>query len=138
MLPENKGDPTSSSPSASFRISRIDVVVMGVIMLISLGLLLGWQFRPVAASGTVIRIVHDNALVKELNPYQNTQLELGGMLIEVKHGAVRVVRSDCPRGICRRAGWISKPGSTIVCVPNRVLIEILGKRDGKAYDAVTY
>ena len=58
------------------------------------------------------------------------------MKIEIKNGAIRVAESDCPKGICKQAGWVRTPGRTIMCVPNRVLIELKGQpRD---YDAESY
>jgi len=58
------------------------------------------------------------------------------MTIEIRSGAIRVAGSDCPKGICRQAGWVRTPGRTIMCVPNRVLIELKGQpRD---YDAESY
>ena len=58
------------------------------------------------------------------------------MKIEIKNGAIRVAESDCPKGICKQAGWVRTPGRTIMCVPNRVLIQLKGEQKG--YDAESY
>lgn len=58
------------------------------------------------------------------------------MKIEIRNGAVRVAESNCPKGICKQAGWVRTPGRAIVCVPNRVLIEIRGESRG--CDAESY
>jgi hypothetical protein len=58
------------------------------------------------------------------------------MRIEIRGGAVRVAESDCPRGVCRQAGWVRTPGRSIVCIPNKVLVELRGERKG--YDAESY
>lgn len=60
------------------------------------------------------------------------------MILEVRRGRVRVAQADCPRKLCQHAGWISRPGQTIVCLPNRLLIEIAGGNKAPAYDAVSY
>ncbi len=61
----------------------------------------------------------------------------GEMLIEIKEGRIRVRESDCPRKICVNTGWIKTPGQVIVCVPNKVLVEI--KSAGSPFlDAVVY
>ncbi len=59
---------------------------------------------------------------------------LGETVIEVKEGRVRVVKSPGPLQICVNRGWISKPGEAIICLPNRVIIEIPGRSD---YDDIT-
>lgn len=51
---------------------------------------------------------------------------LGETVIEVQQGRVRVVRSPGPQQICVRQGWMQKPGETLICLPNRVTIEIPG------------
>jgi hypothetical protein len=49
---------------------------------------------------------------------------------------VRVLRADCPRQICVRAGAIRRSGQQIVCAPNHILIE-LETSSGKGLDAIT-
>ena len=58
------------------------------------------------------------------------------MKIEIRDGAVRVAESNCPKGVCKQAGWVRTPGRSIVCVPNRVIIELKGRQ--KDYDAESY
>jgi hypothetical protein len=58
------------------------------------------------------------------------------MKIEIRGGAIRVAESDCPKGICKQAGWIRTPGRSIMCVPNRVLIQLKGA--SSEYDAESY
>ena len=59
-----------------------------------------------------------------------------GMKIEIRNGAIRVAESDCPKGICKQAGWVRTAGRAIICVPNRILIQIQGETKG--YDAESY
>lgn len=53
----------------------------------------------------------------------------GQALIEHGQGKVRVLPlppETCPRGICWRTGWISRPGQMIVCLPNRITVTLEG------------
>lgn len=59
---------------------------------------------------------------------------LGETVIEVKGGRVRVLKSPGPQQICVNRGWISRPGEAIICLPNRVIIEIPGRSE---YDDIT-
>ena len=54
---------------------------------------------------------------------------LGVMEIEIHDGKVRVVFSPCKEKICIQTGAISKTGTWIACVPNRVFLKIEGKGD---------
>ncbi len=67
----------------------------------------------------------------------NLEGEKGRVILEVREGTVRVVQSSCLQKICVNTGWINRPGQTIVCLPNKVLITIEGKESSKA-DAVSY
>jgi len=62
----------------------------------------------------------------------------GPSTFNVADGRVRMVRSDCRDKICVGVGWIDSPGRSIVCLPNRVVIRVTGKRGGGGkVDSVT-
>jgi hypothetical protein len=61
---------------------------------------------------------------------------LGTTVVEVEGGAVRAVSSPCRQQICVGLGAARKPGAVIVCVPNEVVIRVLGD-SGDAHDALT-
>jgi hypothetical protein len=65
-------------------------------------------------------------------------VKINNMEIEVKDGRVRVAKSGCPHQVCVHTGWISSPAQTIVCVPNKLLVEIKNDGAGQEYDAVSY
>ena len=53
----------------------------------------------------------------------------GEATLEYGQGKVRVLPLDhdtCPNEVCWRTGWISIPGQSIVCVPNRMVITLQG------------
>lgn len=45
--------------------------------------------------------------------------------VEVQPGRIRMVEIDCPDGICVKTGWVDG-GTPIVCLPNRLIIEVKG------------
>jgi len=62
--------------------------------------------------------------------------EIDGVVIEIKGMRARVVSSPCRDQLCVRAGWLSRPGDTAVCLPRRVAIQIKGGQSG--VDSVAY
>lgn len=62
---------------------------------------------------------------------------LGKTEIEIKGKRVRVVDSPCDKKICVRTGWIDKPYQTIICVPNRIVVRLLGSGDKDKLDGIT-
>jgi hypothetical protein len=61
---------------------------------------------------------------------------LGTTVVRIESGAVRVVSSPCREQICVGMGEARKPGAVIVCVPNEVVVRVLGGRDD-GHDALT-
>lgn len=60
---------------------------------------------------------------------------LGHSKIEVKDGKVRMLDSPCPLKLCVKEGYIEKPNDMIVCLPNKVIIRIMGEEQ---LDGITW
>ena len=52
--------------------------------------------------------------------------EIGKSYFKIKDGMVRMVSSPCPHKICEKQGWQNLSGNKIICVPNKVYIELRG------------
>lgn len=64
-----------------------------------------------------------------------------GVRISVRGGRVGFAHSDCPDRVCVHAGFLSLPGQTAVCLPNRVVLRVVAKEgapSGEALDSVVY
>ena len=46
--------------------------------------------------------------------------------ITVEHGRICVERGDCPDQICVHQGWISNSAAPIVCLPNKLVVQVVG------------
>jgi hypothetical protein len=123
------------------RLTVPDAIV--IVMLLSLSLALiaqealgSWRSssQPIEAS-----IYHDGTLLKHisLKPDRQIPLEDGKMLIEIKDGKIRILKSECPHQICVHVGWITHSGEAITCVPYKTVIEI-GSAEHPAIDAVAF
>ena len=120
------------------------LTVLDVLLIAALLALPGWALvRSWRASREqpVAFIYQNNRLLGEYQLDREQVILIGDqarpdMKIEIKGGAIRVAESDCPKGVCKQSGWVRTPGRSIMCVPNRVLIELKGQpRD---YDAESY
>ena len=61
---------------------------------------------------------------------------LGSTIVIVRGGAVCVDSSPCPHQVCVGMRAAARPGEVIVCVPNGVVVRVLGE-DGRALHATT-
>lgn len=54
------------------------------------------------------------------------QSAYGHNILKKYDGGIEMVYADCPKKISMAMGFISRPNQTIICVPNRIFVEIVG------------
>lgn len=87
---------------------------------------------------TFVKITVDGELFQTVELTTDAQdieirTERGYNLLRIYDQGIEVIDADCRDGICKSYGFIQRVGQTIVCLPNRVFIEIIGdssKGDG--------
>lgn len=57
-------------------------------------------------------------------------------LVEVDGGRVRVIDADCRDKVCVGMGWAETSGDSIICLPNRVVVRVVGRRASNGVDTV--
>ena len=121
------------------RVTVLDLLLIaGLLGLPAWALVTSWR---AAREQPVAYVYRDNRLLGAYQLDRDQVIVIGDkartdMKIEIKDGRIRVAESDCPKGVCKHVGWVRTPGRSIVCVPNKVLIELRGERRG--YDAESY
>jgi hypothetical protein len=60
-------------------------------------------------------------------------------VVVISGGRVSVTEASCKNQVCVRHGSISRPGESIVCLPNRLIVRIQNgaSEEGGGYDSVT-
>ena len=59
-------------------------------------------------------------------------------VVVISGGTVSVTEASCKNQVCVKHGVISRPGESIVCLPNRMVVRIEnGSGEGGGYDSVT-
>lgn len=100
-------------------------------------------FRPHSGERPVARITVNGTIVNEINlstveqPYSFTLEGPGGFsnTVLVEPGRICVSEAGCPDQVCVHQGFISDSTVPIVCLPNKLMIEISG--GGEGLDAAT-
>ena len=49
---------------------------------------------------------------------------------EVKNGKIRVTEASCPDKICEKTGYIGSSGQSLICVPNKITVSVVGSDEG--------
>ena len=53
--------------------------------------------------------------------------ELGENIIEINNEQVKITDADCHDKICVKAHAISKPGESLICLPHKLVVRIIGE-----------
>lgn len=62
--------------------------------------------------------------------------ELGYNLLLIKDHSIQMIDADCPDDLCILMGVKRSLGEKIVCLPNRVLVEIIGDEGSTGGDSI--
>lgn len=60
--------------------------------------------------------------------YLEIKTKYGYNKLEIQNEKIKVIEADCPDKLDVKQGFIEETGSMIVCLPNRLVIEIKGKQ----------
>lgn len=87
------------------------------------------------SGGSFAQVYLDGELIREVPLAVDQSFTVRGAYtntVTVRDGAIAVTHSDCPTNDCVHMGWL-RDGGSIVCLPNRVEIRLVGET---AVDAV--
>ena len=59
--------------------------------------------------------------------------ELPNVVFTIKDKKIAITSVDCPDKLCARTGFIGNAGESIICLPNRIIVQIEGEAQ---FDAV--
>ena len=112
------------------------------ILIILLFVLNGWLFMNwginFSKGDLVVIEVDQNEVARlALSIDQKTKVKgpLGETEVEIKKGQVRIIRSPCKNKVCIKSGYIRYADRLVACIPNRVLVRIIGDMQ-RGVDAV--
>ncbi|OLR56387.1 hypothetical protein BHK98_10085 [Hornefia porci] len=109
-----------------------------LILLVAIGLALSWVSLSGSVRGqTAVVTVNGREYGRySLSRDQSVTIRQNGHTnkFSIKNGHVQMTYSDCKNQLCVEHSSISRTNQSIVCLPNRVVIEIRG---GDGYDAVS-
>lgn len=112
---------------------KITAVLITIILCLILGISLTVILFPASGgTGCVADIYQEGKLLVSLPldgfdaPYRFTVTGENGCVneLEVRSGSIGMVSADCPDKLCVHQGFIDRPGLPIVCLPNKLVIQL--------------
>ncbi|MCD8146292.1 MAG: NusG domain II-containing protein [Clostridiales bacterium] len=121
---------------------RYDLLLLGALVLAGLGLTAFVLLSRMNSSsdGLTVTIRQDNEVIATLPLDEDATYAVQGEdgvtnLVVIEDGTVHMEEADCPDQLCVKQGKIRYAGDSLICLPNRVVVEISGE-DEQALDAV--
>ncbi|MCI5648276.1 MAG: NusG domain II-containing protein [Fusicatenibacter sp.] len=102
------------------------LITAGILMLVG-----NIQKKP----GNQVQIKVDGEVFGVYSLSVNQEIKIGnGNVCRISDGQVSMERADCPDQICVKTGAISHTGESIVCLPHRVVIEVIRENPDDSVD----
>ena len=119
------------------RITTADKILVAALLILNGWLFANWGTGFSKGDWVVVTVNQKEIIRLPLNQDQITHVKgpLGLTEIEVKKGRARIARSPCKNKVCIKSGYIRYADRLAACIPNRVIIRIIGENH-RGVDAV--
>lgn len=109
--------------------AKNDVILTCAILFVALAAALGlFLFRK---AGDTVTVTIDGKTFGEYSLSENRTVEIksdnGYNLLVIENGKAYVSEASCPDGICSSHRPVGNNGESIICLPNKVVVEIHAK-----------
>ncbi len=106
------------------KIFKIGDLIVLAVFIIAAALAIYFMTKP---TGSEVYIYKDGKLLEAVSLSVEKTVKVDEHItVKISGGAAFVLKSDCKGQDCVKAGKISKVGEMIVCLPNKVVIKIVG------------
>ena len=101
---------------------RNDILLVAVIVAAAAAALILWL--SLRQEGVMVRVSVDGKEIAAYPLSQNIEVAID----ELGHNTlvIHILDADCPDQLCVKQGKISRGGQSIICLPNKLVIEIEG------------
>ena len=122
---------------------RKDIIIYAsVLLLFGAAYIITAIIRLHRPEGTYARVSVDGRIIADYPLSEDFETVIdgysdGNLRLVIKNGAADVTSSSCPDKICVKHRAISRAGECIICMPNRVVVEIISDNGHQEIDAVS-
>ena len=105
-----------------------DYILGGIILAIGIVAMIYISSNKVEGNRVIVTV--NNQEYKELPLNKDATLEIKGdygiNLLQIKDGKADIVEATCKDGVCVHSRAISNQDETIICLPNKVIVKVVG------------
>ncbi|MEE0954541.1 MAG: NusG domain II-containing protein [Eubacterium sp.] len=116
---------------------RNDLVLILAIILASVLMMAGFLIHGSRNTDAMLKITVGGREYGQYPLDTDRTIEIGKTNIcEIRDGKVRMIYADCPDQTCVHSLPISRSGGSIICLPNRIVLQIF-EQGGKTEETIT-
>lgn len=112
------------------------ILILVVLCVAACAFLAHYLLRNTGAGEVIVEVDGKLTGTYSLNEDQEIRINQGSNILEIKNGRANMLEADCPDQLCVHQRAISASNENIICLPNRVVVEIRSKSENQI-DAVT-
>lgn len=105
-------------------IKKKELIITACVLLCAVVCLLLIKFSNNGAA--TVKIMEENKVLHTVSLYKDAVIELEHNTVVIQKGKAFVSKADCKNQICVKTGEISKKGEQIICLPNKIIVEVKG------------
>lgn len=106
-----------------------ELIIIAILLFISLGGIALFYCVNASDQPLTVRVSRDGEVIATLPlslDYSETFSSASGSnTLVISNGTADITEADCPGQVCVDTHSISNPGETIVCLPNKLIVEII-------------
>jgi len=118
---------------------RLDFIIVGCILVMAVAGLIAVKMYSASSSGDTVKITGPDDMVVELPLDEDTRYvvstELGNNTVVIQDRTVHIEDSDCKNHICMEEGTITTPGQSLICLPHKLVVQIVDSSDTSGTDS---
>ena len=122
------------------RLRRADLIL--IVILLATGVILSIGAVILSRTGESVQVRVSGHVVASYPLSEDREVEISGAdggvnLLVIRDGGARIEEASCPDRLCVGMGVIRRAGQSIICLPNQVVVEIVGSSGLPETDAVS-
>lgn len=113
-----------------------DGILIGIVIICALVFYGGYNLYTGAGDEVVVYVDGVEYGAYDLNVDQTITIESEGVnILEIQDGEAHMIEADCPDSLCIHQGGIHNNTESIICLPNKVVVEVRSQEESE-YDVV--
>lgn len=114
-----------------------DFIIIGIVLLCSFLFYIGYHLYVGDGEEVVVLVDGEEYGTYYLGEDQVVSIhgDGGTNVLEIKDGEASMVEADCPDGLCMHQASISNNRESIICLPNKVVVEVRSSEESE-YDVI--